>query len=197
MRRAARPLGTVRLLPDPRSGGIPRTGAVASIQEAHLSVPLAALEAWSRPDHLEHLAHSYWRFLSRISLGLLRVVYAPDSQAVVLIIPALRLLTFHPPEYTTDPDSGQVTWKIRQGLLVARQGVDNGFLQIRIWREGVDPAASSRELIGVRVEVENYYPWLRGSGLFARFGTRLYELTQLRIHVLITRGFLRSLARLE
>jgi hypothetical protein len=150
-----------------------------------------------RPDQLERLARSYWRFLARVSLGLLRVVYAADSQAVVFIVPQLRLLTFHSAEYVTEQNFGQVTWRIKRGLLVARRGVDSGFLQIRIWHEGVDPAASSRELVGAMVEVQNYYPWLRGSGPFARFGTRLYEWTQLRIHVLVTRGFLRSLARFE
>jgi hypothetical protein len=187
----------VRLLPEPRSAGIPRTGAVASVQEAQLSVPREALEVLWRPDQLERLARSYWRFLARVSLGLLRVVYAADSRAVVFIVPPLRLLMFHPPEYVTQQSFGQVTWRIKRGLLVARSGVDNGFLQIRIWREGVDPAVSSRELVAVRVEVQNYYPWLRGRGPFARFGTRLYEWTQLRIHVLVTRGFLRSLARFE
>jgi hypothetical protein len=170
---------------------------VASIEEAQLSVPRAALEAHWRPEHLERLARSYWRFLAHVSLGLLRVVYAADSQSVVLIVPALRLLTFHPPDYVTQQTFGQVTWRIRRGLLVAREGVDNGFLQIQIRRQGADPSSSSRELVGVRVEVQNYYPWLRGGGPFARFGTWLYELTQLRIHVLVTRGFLRSLARLD
>ena len=101
--------------------------------------PREALEARWRADHLERLARSYWRFLARISLGFLRVVYAADSRTVVLLVPALRLLTFRPPEYVTEPTFGQVTWRIRRGLLVAREGVDNGFLQIRIWREGATP----------------------------------------------------------
>jgi hypothetical protein len=186
---------TVELVPEPKSTAIPRTGAVASVQEAQVSILGSALEPLWRPDHLERLARSYWRYLGRVSLGLLRTVYAPDSRTVVLVAPPLRLLTFHPPEYVTEQSFGEVTWRIRRGLLVAREGVNNGFLQIRIWREGADPGSSERELIGVRVEVRNYYPWLRGSGRFARLGTRLYELTQLRIHMLVTRGFLRSLAR--
>ena len=44
----------------------------------------------------------------------------------------------------------------------------------------------------VEVEVANFYPSI-ASGL----GRRFYELTQSRIHVLITHGFLRSLARLD
>lgn len=188
---------SVRLLPEPKSAGIPRTGAVASIQEAQLSLPREALESRWRPEHLERLARSYWRFLARISLGLLRVVYAPDSRTVVLLFPALRLLRFRAPAYVTQSTFGQVTWQIQRGLLVAKGGRDKGHLQITVRREGADPASPSRELVGVTVEVRNFYPWLRGAGWFARFGTRLYELTQLRIHVLITRGFLRSLARLD
>ena len=49
----------------------------------------------------------------------------------------------------------------------------------------------------IRVEVRNFYPWLRGSGRFARFGAWLYSQTQVRIHRRITIGFLRSLAGLE
>jgi hypothetical protein len=37
---------------------------------------------------------------------------------------------------------------------------------------------------------------LRGTGRFARFGTWLYSQTQLRIHILVTKGFLRSLDEL-
>ena len=45
--------------------------------------------------------------------------------------------------------------------------------------------------------MRNFYPWLRGSGRFARFGAWLYSQTQLRIHVLVCNGFLRSLAALD
>lgn len=187
----------MRLLPEPKSAGVPRTGAVAATQEAQLSLLRETLEKSWHPDQLERLARSYWRFLGRISLGLLRVVYAPDSRTVVLLFPALPLLRFGVPEYVTRPTFGQVTWPIRRGLLVAREGREKGFLRIRIWREGRDPASSSNELVRVSVEVQNFYPWMRGSGWFTRLGTWLYQATQLRIHGLITRGFLRSLARLE
>ncbi len=45
--------------------------------------------------------------------------------------------------------------------------------------------------------VANFYPLLRGSGRLARIGAFLYAQTQLRIHVLVTRGYLRSLERNE
>jgi hypothetical protein len=51
--------------------------------------------------------------------------------------------------------------------------------------------------VRVRSEVQNFYPLLRGRGRFARLGARLYAATQLRIHAHVTRGFLRSLARLD
>lgn len=187
----------VRLLPEPKSASVPRTGAVAATQEAQLSLPRETLEhSWS-PDQLERLARSYWRFLGGISLGFLRVVYAPDSRTVVLLVPALPLLRFGVPDYVIRPTFGQVTWPIRRGLLVAREGREKGFLRIRIRRDGRDPASLSNDLVRVSVEVQNFYPWLRGSGWFTRLGTWLYQATQLRIHGLVTRGFLRSLARLE
>jgi hypothetical protein len=45
--------------------------------------------------------------------------------------------------------------------------------------------------------VQNFYPLIRGSGWFARFGSFLYSFTQLKIHVIVSHGFLRSLARLD
>jgi hypothetical protein len=79
-------------------------------------------------------------------------------------------------------------------MLVARDGRGRGHLRIEVDRlrdEG--PAA----LLRVRVEVANFYPWLRGSGRFARFGAWLYANTQLRLHVIVCRSFLRSLAKLD
>jgi hypothetical protein len=58
-------------------------------------------------------------------------------------------------------------------------------------------ADAGTETVRVRLEVRNFYPWLRGGGRFARFGAWLYGQTQLRIHVLVCNAFLRSLARLD
>ena len=49
--------------------------------------------------------------------------------------------------------------------------------------------------IRIRAVVANFYPLLRGSGWFARAGAFIYSQTQLRLHVLVTRGYLRSLER--
>ena len=49
----------------------------------------------------------------------------------------------------------------------------------------------------VTSEVANFYPLIGGWGWFARVGRHLYRITQLRIHVIVTHVFLRSLARLD
>ncbi len=46
-------------------------------------------------------------------------------------------------------------------------------------------------------EVVNFYPVIAGWGWFARIGRFLYNQTQLRIHVIVTNAFLRSLANLD
>jgi hypothetical protein len=83
-------------------------------------------------------------------------------------------------------------------VLVAREGRDQeGFLRIAVRRPGRAAAAGPTETVLVGLEVRNFYPWLRGSGRFARLGAWLYGQTQLRLHVLICNGFLRSLATLD
>ena len=195
-RREAR--AQVRLIRSEESERVSETGAVASVQEAEVTMPRELVDQlWEAPN-LERLARSYWRWLSRAFLGLIRVVYTDESRAVVLLHPRLRLLIFHAPEYETGPGFGCVTWRIDRGLLVAREGRDNdGFLRIRVERPGTGAVAAPSETLAVRLEVRNFYPWLRGTGPFARFGAWLYGQTQLRIHELVCNGFLRSLARLD
>jgi hypothetical protein len=54
-------------------------------------------------------------------------------------------------------------------------------------------------MVTVRVssEVANFYPTIGGWGGFTRIGRVIYRITQLRIHVIVTNAFLRSLARLD
>lgn len=192
--KKTRDLARVRLIEEPESEYRPG-GAVTSKQEAELTLSRAELERLWRPEYLERLARTYWRWLGKISLGLLRVVYAPDSRRIVLLIRPLTLLRFHAPEYETEPDRGSVTWRIDRGLLVAPRGRGQGFLRIRVTRrEGPSP---DQVIARVSSEVANFYPAIAGWGWFARIGSRIYRATQLRIHVIVTRGFLRSLARLE
>ncbi len=167
------------------------TGAVRSVQKADLVIEQAALaEIWT-PAHLERLARTYWRFLTRITLGLIRVHYSEHERSVVLLARPLRLLTFLAPEYEIDPERGLVRWRIARGLLVSRRGRNGrGYLQIEVRRRpGEDP---EHALLHVEVEVANFYPSI-ASGL----SRRLYNATQSRIHVIITHAFLRSLARLD
>jgi hypothetical protein len=168
---------------------------VTSKQEADVMLPRRELDRIWNPEYLERLARTYWRWLSKISLGLLRVVYTPESRRIVFLAPPLTLLRFRAPEYETEPDCGVVTWRIDRGLLVAPPGRGKGFLRIKVTRR---PDADGDEVTArVSSEVANFYPALGGWGWFAKAGAKIYKYTQLKIHVIVTNGFLRSLARLE
>lgn len=163
-------------------------GAVRSIQAANVDMPSSELEAMWSAAHLERLARTYWKYLSRVTLGLVRVHYSDTGREVVLITKPFVLLRFHPPEYETSERRGIVRWQIRNGLLVAKR--DHGHLEIDVRRTTSDRPGYSR--VHVEVEVSNFYPAL--ASYIARW---FYSHTQSRIHVLVTHGFLRSLARLE
>ncbi|HEY2768648.1 MAG TPA: hypothetical protein VGI76_10335 [Solirubrobacteraceae bacterium] len=167
------------------------TGAVRSVQTADVLLSEVQLSGLWSPVNLERLARTYWRFLTRVTLGLVRVRYTERERFVVLLFRPLKLLTFRAPEYVLEADHGVVRWRIERGLLVARAGRHGeGHLQIDVRRlPGSDP---TRARLHVEVEVANFYPAI-AFGL----GRRLYNLTQSRIHVFVTHGFLRSLARLD
>jgi hypothetical protein len=166
-------------------------GAVRSIQAADITMPAGELiEIWD-PMHLERLARTYWKYLSRVTLGLIRVEYTATERAVVLLHRPLVLLRFKAPDYTLGDGRGIVRWTIRDGILVARPGrSSDGYLEIDVRRCPSD--APGYEKVHVEVEVANFYPAL--ATWVARW---FYKITQSRIHVLVTHGFLRSLARLE
>jgi hypothetical protein len=168
---------------------------VSSVQRAELEMPVRTLEGLWKPANLERMARAYWRYLNRVSLGLLRVVYSPSARTVVLVVRPLALLRFKAPDYDLTRGHASVTWRVERGLLVAKEGRGKGFLRISIERRP-DPSPGWARL-AVSAEVQNFYPWLRGSGSLARLGTWLYSHTQGRIHVFVTDGFLRSLARLR
>jgi hypothetical protein len=104
---------------------------------------------------------------------------------VVFLTKPFTLLRFEKPEYEFEPDHGKVSWKIRDGLLVARSGRGCGHLALDVTREG--PAQ-----LRITVEVSNFYP-----AIAAGFSVPVYEMTQSAVHVLVTHAFLRSLATLE
>ena len=70
---------------------------VSTEQRAEIELPESALERLWNAEALERLARSYWAFLERISLRLLRVRYYPDGRAVTLL-GLLPLLRFHAPD---------------------------------------------------------------------------------------------------
>jgi uncharacterized protein YbjT (DUF2867 family) len=193
LRKALAEESRVRLLPE-QMQRVPRTGSVGSIERAEIRLPAA--EPILSQDFLHRAAREYWRFVSRASLGLIRVVYARDHQSVILLARPLQLLRFRSPDYELGEQRGSVTWQIERGLLVSSQGRGQGFLRMSIERIE-DAAAGDRIAHRVSMEVQNFYPWLRGGGSFARVGTWLYSQTQLRIHRWVTKGFLRSLASLD
>jgi len=166
-------------------------GAVRSVQAADISLPEDELDAIWTPMHLERLARTYWKYLSRVTLGVIRVVYTPTERAVVLIARPLVLLRFRAPEYSMDDERGIVRWHIRDGILVASEGHEgDGFLEIDVTR--CPEPTPGRAKIHVEVEIASFYP-----AIALRLANWVYANTQSRIHVLVTHGFLRSLARLE
>jgi hypothetical protein len=163
-------------------------GAVRSIQAANVDMPDAELDRFWNAMHLERLARTYWKYLSRVTLGLIRVTYTESERSVVLIGRPFVLLRFHAPDYELTSNRGIVRWRIKDGLLVSRP--HEGYLEIDVKRMESDRQGYGR--VHVEVEVANFYPAI--ATWVARW---FYKQTQSRIHVLVTHGFLRSLAKLE
>lgn len=166
-----------------------------SVQEADLTLTREQLSQMWKPEMLERLARAYWRFLEKRSLRLLRVIYGPDFRTVALVSRHIALLRFHAPEFDAGPERGQVTWRIDRGLLVAPDGRGKGFLRFDVRR--LSGTEDGNERVRIRVEVANFYPMLRGTGRIARLGAVFYGQTQSRLHVWISHGFLKSLAKLD
>ena len=166
-------------------------GSVRSIQAADVTMPSAELDSIWSAMHLERLARTYWKYLSRVTLGLIRVSYTQTERAVVLLTRPFVLLRFYAPEYELTEDRGIVKWRIRDGILVAKPGRGgDGYLELDVRRCPCDEP--DRGKVHVEVEIANFYPAI--ATWIARW---FYQQTQSRIHVLVTHGFLRSLARLE
>lgn len=182
------------LIVSPReSTVIAADGAVRSVQSAHVALDPADLERIWKQANLENLARTYWRFLSRVTFGAIRVIYSPEERRVVLLARPLTLLRFSAPEYAVEPGHGKVTWQIRDGLLVARAGRNGpGFLSLDVRRQDAPPDGGELATLHVQVEVANFYP-----AIAAGLSTVVYEATQSFVHVLVTHAFLRSLATLE
>ena len=143
------------------------------------------------PANLENLARTYWRFLSRVTLGLVRVVYGEDERSVRAARRPFTLLRFDTPEYVVEPDHGKVT--LADPRRAARRP---GRARLRVPRPRraprAEPDGTGAGELHIEVEVANFYP-----SIAAGFSIPVYEVTQSSIHVLVTHAFLRSLATLE
>ena len=187
----------VHIVGKPQNSSAP-DGSVTTKQVADVTLPQSELDRIWSPEYLERLARTYWRFLTRVSLGLIRVRYSRDSREIVLLTKPFTLLTFHAPEYETEALRGSVTWRIKKGLLVAPHGRGKGYLRIEVersedWSDGEGGLQTAR----VTSEVGNFYPMIGGWGWFAKIGRFIYRITQLFIHAIVTDAFFRSLARLD
>ena len=191
-RRSLPPVRAEAVIADPKDHTTTSTdGAVRSVQAADLTMPEEELvEIWT-PAYLERLARTYWRFLTRCTLGLIRVAYTDRERYVVVLTRPFVLLSFQAPEYEMEDKRGIVRWRIEKGLLVSRRGRGgDGYLEIDVTRRESEKPGYA--VAHVEVEVANFYPAI-ASGI----ATWVYANTQSRIHVLVTHGFLRSLARMD
>jgi hypothetical protein len=188
-RRRKRMPARAAIISPRKSTVIAADGAVRSVQVAEISLPEDRLEQLWTPANLENLARTYWRFLTRVTLGLVRVIYARRERAVVLVSRPFTLLRFDSPEYLLEAEHGNVRWRIHDGLLVARAGRGCGFLAVDVSREQIAGEVSK---LRIEVEVANFYP-----SIAAGLSIPVYMVTQGVIHVAVTHAFLRSLAKLD
>ncbi len=170
-----------------------REGAVRSVQAADLSMPAEELDAIWSPMHLERLARTYWKYLSRVTLGLIRVAYTNDRarggpRDAPVRAPAL-------------PGPG-----VRDGRPARRRALAH---PRRHPRRRARPRGRRLPAIGIeRCAAGDDDPdaprrtsrWRSRTSIRrsrAASAASCTRQTQSRIHVLVTHGFLRSLARLE
>ena len=115
-------------------------GAVRSIQGADI-VPLRRALRRAVDDRRRSSA---WRaptgrYLSHVTLGLIRVYYTEASATSACSSGRSSCSTFQAPEYETDADRGIVRWRIDKGLLVASRGRGgDGYLEIDVRRLDCD-----------------------------------------------------------
>ena len=186
----------VKIVELPQSGHAP-DGSVTTRQLAEVTLPPAELERIWSPEYLERLARTYWRFLTRVSLGILRVLYTEESREIAVVTRPFVLLRFRKPEYEISAEGGSVTWPIDKGFLVAPAGRGKGFLRITVERPPDPDPTDNEVMVRVSSEVASFYPLIAGWGWFSKVGRPIYRVTQLFIHVIVTHAFLRSLARLD
>src|SRR4051795_4187851 len=197
VRRRREAAARVHIVGKPQNSSAP-DGSVTTRQVADIYLPQSELDSIWSVEYLERLARTYWRFLTRVSLGLIWVLYTPESRQIVFLGRPFTLLTFKAPEYETESRLGRVTWRIDKGLLVAPRGRGKGYLRIEVERrEDWSDGPGGLQIARVTSEVGNFYPMIVGWGWFAKIGRFIYRITQLAIHAVVTEAFFRSLARLD
>jgi hypothetical protein len=183
-------------------------GRARSVQAAELALRPETFDAIWSVAGLDRLGRAYWRFLTRITLGLIRVVRTPDADLVVLLIRPAVLLAFGPPDYVLDADHGLITWQIRGGLLsvgnpdppasttttttttatTTTAAAANGALRIELRR--LERTRLGGCAVRVEISVVGFRPMIA-----RRFGPTAYARTQALVHVFVTHSFMRSLTR--
>lgn len=182
-------VGSIHISALEDSTHIDKRGAVRSLQAADMQINSQTLEEIWTPMHLERLAHTYWRFLTRCTLGLIQIKFTDNERLIVFICRPFVLLAFRKPEFKMDELRGIVRWRIERGLLVAALGVDgDGYLEIDVARKPSEKSGMST--LHVDVEIANYFPQI--AAVIAQW---FYAATQSKIHVLVCSAFLRSIAR--
>ncbi len=133
-------------------------GAVRSVQSAELTMPRDQLEQlWAVPN-LENLARTYWRFLTRVTLGVVRVVYGENERSVVFLARPFTVPALHRSGVRgrAQPRKGHLENQVA-GLLVARAGRGCGYLALDVRRLD-EPNGSDQGKVRIEVEVANFYP---------------------------------------
>ena len=165
-----------------------RRGALRAVGRGRRSPADTIDELWT-PMSLERLARTYWRFLQRATLGLVRVYYTDAERYVCLLVP---------PAEAADLPRARVRdgRQARRRALAHREGPARRAPRARgrrlpgdRRRAPVRPSATAACNVAVEVEVANFYP-----AIASRLGRWLYAQTQSRIHVVVTHG-LPALAR--
>ncbi len=158
-------------------------GAVRSLQAAELAGP----PGLATPAGLARLERLYWRTIIRATLGLVRPRPRDGGCELVLLARPLVLMAFGAPVRSAGEGRAEVRFPLTGGLLLARgrARAAGGELRLRVRARGDGGAR-------VEVEVEGYRP-----ALAAHLAPWLYRATQARVHVLVTHGFLRRVARLS
>ena len=122
------------------------------------------LERIWNTEYLERLARTYWRFLTRVSLGLIQVEYGPDSREIVLVTKPFVLLRFFAPEYETDQQRRHGHLADQQGPAGRAAGPRQGLPADR-GRAPRRPEHRERDRAARRLRGRELLPAARGLGL--------------------------------